>query len=448
MKLKRSYLLLGIILIIHGLILTKLIFFPYPELFIYPYLTNHGLKPYSQILDQHFPGLMFLPINFDNLGMNNEVSARIWLIAVVILTQLLLFWAASSLIQSSSKALLVNILYLIWQPFFEGWVLWIDNFLPLFLLPAFIFCYKKKFFLTGLLLGLGIVFKQTIIPLALLTLLYIIWKERKIKPGIRFFSGVILPAGLMVLYLGIKGVLADFWYWTIIFNLTVYAKVGTQVPQTLGFITRVIFVYAISLLGLLYQDKRVKIILYLFLAGSFVGTFDRANFVHLQPSLPFAVIGAALGFYLLRNKWIVLALTGSYLIITIWWQNVFYKGHLSSKIFFFDEQTYALASKIKQYTRPGEKIFVFGVAPHLYQMSDTLPAGDVFVFQFPWFLQVAGVRILTGIKTDQPKIIVADRNTEIEGMKITDFAKGIDQYIEKNYQKIDSVGTAEILQRK
>ena len=72
-----SKLILVLILITHVFILTKLVFFPYPELFIYPYLTNHGLKPYSQILDQHFPGLMFLPINFDNLGMNNEVSARI-----------------------------------------------------------------------------------------------------------------------------------------------------------------------------------------------------------------------------------------------------------------------------------------------------------------------------------------------------------------------------------
>lgn len=445
---KIVYLLLGLILSVHSLILVKLIFFPYPELFIYPYLTNHGLKPYSQILDQHFPGLMFLPVNFDNLGMNNEISARIWLIAVMILTQLLLFWAASSLLKSNSKALLVNILYLIWQPFFEGWVLWIDNFLPLFLLPAFIFCYKKKFFLTGLLIGIGVVFKQTVLPLTLLILCYIVWSEKKLKMGVNFLLGLILPVGLMILYLGYSGILADFWYWTIVFNLTVYAASGTQIPQSFGFFSRVIFVYVASLLGVLHFNRRIKAILLLFLAGSFAGTFDRANFVHLQPSLPFVALGTTLGFFSLTKKKIILLLTGGYLIVTIWWQIVFYKGHLSDKVFFFDDATYALANKIKQYTTPGEKIFVFGAAPHLYQLSDTLPAGDIFVFQFPWFLQVAGDRVLAGIKLDQPKIIVTDRSSKIEGYKITDYASGIDQYIENNYQKIDNIGTAEILQRK
>src|SRR3990170_6955059 len=105
MKFKKIfiYFLLGIILLIHTLILTKLIFFPYPELFIYPYLTNHGLKPYTQILDQHFPGLMFLPVNFDNLGVNDEYIARIWLIAVVVITQLLLFLISKEILKSNKK---------------------------------------------------------------------------------------------------------------------------------------------------------------------------------------------------------------------------------------------------------------------------------------------------------------------------------------------------------
>ena len=173
-----AIIILGLIVFVHAIILTKLQFFPYPELFVYPYLTNHGLKPYSQILDQHFPGLLFLPINFDNLGMNDEVVARYWLIGVVIIIHLFLFLILRKILRDNKKALLVNFLYLIWQPFFEGWVLWLDTFLPLFLLPAFYFAslseqknsvhflIKDKLFLTGLLLGIGIVFKQTTIPLA------------------------------------------------------------------------------------------------------------------------------------------------------------------------------------------------------------------------------------------------------------------------------------------
>ena len=175
------FVLLFIIIVIHNLILTKLIYFPYPELFIYPYLTNHGLKPYAQILDQHFPGLLFLPINFDNLGMTTPQSARIWSIAIVVLVQLMLFILGSHILKSKWKALIVNLLYLIWQPFFEGWVLWIDSFLPILLLPAFYALLKRRFLLTGLFLGIGIVFKQVLIPLSVFILVYIFWTERGAK---------------------------------------------------------------------------------------------------------------------------------------------------------------------------------------------------------------------------------------------------------------------------
>jgi len=439
-------LLLGIILLIHAFILTKLIFFPYPELFIYPYLINHGLKPYSQILDQHFPGLMFLPLNFDNLGLTNEISARVWLIAIVLITHLFLFIISRKILKNDYKALLVNLLYLIWQPFFEGWVLWIDNFLPLLVLPAFYFLYKKKFLVTGILLGLGIVFKQTLIPLSLLVLIFVLWENK--NQARRYLVGLCIPVIPMLLYFAAIGVLVDFWYWTVVFNLTVYAKTGTQIPNNFAFISRVLVVYISSLSGLLSSDRRLKIILSLFLIGSLAGAFDRANFVHFQPSLPFVVILTSLGFYSLNKKKIGLVLIGVYILITLWWQNIFYKGHLSSQIFFFDQSTYAVAGKIMQYTKPNDKIFVYGAAPHLYQMSQTLPAGDIFVFQFPWFLKIAEDRILEGIKKDQPQIIVSDRTVEIEGDQITSFAKKIDQYIVENYEKIDNVGDTEILRRK
>lgn len=436
--------MLLLIIILHVFILSKLIFFPYPELFVYPYLTNHGLLPFKEILDQHFPGLMFLPLNFDNLGMNNEIIARYWLMGIVVITHFLLFFFAKHFLKSNYKVLLVNLLYLIWQPFFEGWVLWIDNFLPLFLLPAFFALYRKKFLIAGLFMGLGIVFKQTLIPLAGLILIYILWSEKNFRMISQYLLGLLPPIVLMILYFAHKGVLVDFWYWTIVFNLTVYASFGTQIPASIAFVTRVFVVYAVSFLVLIYKEKRAKVILILFLVGSLVGVFDRANFVHFQPSLPFAVLGTVLGFNSLSKKKVMLLL-GFYLMIVVWWQNIFYKGHLSNKVFFFDEGIYALANKIKEFTSPGDKIFVFGAAPHLYQMADRLPAGDVFVFQFPWFLKVAEDRILQGLISDQPQIIISDRTVVIEGQKITDYAKKLDQYIQKNYQQIDRVGTTDIL---
>lgn len=448
-KFKKNFaiLLLGVILLIHSLILSKLIYFPYPELFIYPYLANHGLKPYSQILDQHFPGPMFLPINLDNVGMNTPETARAWSIFIVILIHVMLFWVSGRILKSKIKALIVNILFLIWQPFFEGWILWIDNFLPLFLLPAFYALYKKRIFITGFLLGLSIVFKQTIIPLALLILIYIYWTNRNIKAPLKLFFGLSIPIGLMIIYLVSIGVFWDFWYWTVVFNLTIYAESGRGGGPTLAHFSRALLVFGTPFLIVRRIKSTEAQILLIFLTGTLFGLSTRFDFVHFQPVLPFALIAFVFALGSL-GKFGRLGIIMLYSLIAVWWIVIFYKGHLGDRVVSFDSETRTLAAKIKAYTEPGEKIFVYGAAPHLYQMSDTLPAGDIFVFQFPWFLQVAEGRILEGIIKDKPKIIVSDPTVKIEGQKITEFAGNIDKFINQNYQKIDKVGTTDILQRR
>lgn len=439
--------ILLIIIAVHVFILSKLIFFPYPELFIYPYLTNHGLKPYSQILDQHFLGLMFLPINFDNLGMTTPEIARIWSITVVVLIQLMLFIIGSKVLKSKRKALIVNMLYLIWQPFFEGWVLWIDSFLPLLLLPAFYFLHKDRAFTAGILLGLAVIFKQTIIPLSLFVLVYIFFKTRSFNNCLRFLGGLLIPVLLIIVYLVGIGVFSDFSYWTVIFNLTTYAQFGRGSGPTLAHFSRVFLVFGSAFLVFKKIKSQEAQILLIFLIGTLIGLSTRFDFVHFQPALPFALIAFVFVLGQLKRLW-RFGIISLYSLILAWWLIIFYKGHLGDRIISFDTHTKNLAAKIMDYTRPKEKIFVFGGAPHLYQMSQTLPAGDIFVFQFPWFLKVSQNRILEGIKKDKPEIIVSDRTVIIEGVKIIDFAAEIDQYISENYEKIESVGTTDILRKK
>lgn len=450
-----QYFLLGLILLVHAFLLTKLIFFPYPEFFVYPYLTNAGLKPYSQIMDQHFPGLMFLPVNFDNLGMNDEFSARIWLMVIVSITQLLIFFVSRAIFKSEKKALAVNLLYLIWQPFFEGWVLWIDTFLPLFLLPAFYLTFKiaesnktdfRKLFLLGLFLGIGVVFKQIILPLAGLIFLYLIWQKKDPKPAMYFLAGIFPPVAAVVYYFFSIGVLKDFWYWTVVFNLTIFAQMGRKLPFFTG-IVRAGFVTFFSALLIFLKNKKLAQILAIFIIGSLTAIYARFDFVHFQPVLPFALIATVAGFgEIWKQKWARFMLAG-YLAVIVWWLSIFYSGHLSGKVMFFDAQTKMIAGKIKQYTNEGDKIFIFGAVPHLYQMSKTLPAGDLFIFQFPWFVLVTEEKFLEGLKKDDPEIVVSDRTVEIEGKKITEFAKDLDQYIQQKYQLIDQVGVTQILRK-
>ena len=439
--------ILLIIIIFHSFLLTKLIFFPYPELFIYPYLTNHGLKPYQQIIDQHFPGLMFLPINFDNLGMTNPDTARIWLIVTVVITQVLIFVVSKEILKSSKRAILVNILYLFWQPFFEGWVLWIDSFLPLILLPAFYTILKRRFFISGILVGLAVIFKQVIIPLAIILAFYIWWESKEFKKLRDFLIGLIIPILLVIIYLIGIGVLNDFFYWTVIFNLTVFAKYGRGEGADFAHLSRVVLVFGPAFLAVGKIKERSVQILMIFLIGSLIGLTTRFDFVHFQPALPFALMATVYGLGGFRKLW-KLGFVGIYGLILVWWLIIFYQGHIGNKVFFFDESTKALAGKIMKYTKPGDKIFVYGGSPHLYQMSNTLPAGNVFVFQFPWFYKVAQDRILQGLINDKPKIIISQADAMIEGVQIKDFASKIDEYININYERLDNVGSTLILKRK
>lgn len=447
-----SLLFLTFLIGIHSWILTKLIFFPYPEFFVYSYLANRGLFPYRQILDQHFPGLMFFPVNFDNLGMTSPFAARVWLIGIVVLVHALLFLIGKRIFKSEKKALLGNFIFLLWQPFFEGWVLWIDSFLPLLLLPAFYFSYlawqkggSRNFFLTGLFLGIALLFKQVVLPLAVLVIAILFLKRRDFSNVLWYGLGFIPLPLLMVLYFWVKGALWDFWYWTVVFNLTTFAELGRKSPFLTG-VFRVGAVFGFIVFSLFYKSQqKLAFWIGLFVLGSLAAAFARFDFVHFQPALPFVALGTVLALSFLWENKKARALIGVYLAGAIFFLSVFYQGHLGQKILFFDNETYMIAEKIKELSDPGERIFVFGAVPHLYQMSNTLPSGDVFVFQFPWFLMITEDRILDGIEKDRPRLVVADRSVVIQGDPITSYAAKINSYLLENYETKEKIGNVEFL---
>lgn len=447
--------ILLLIISIHLILLKKLIFFPYTELFLYPYLVNSGLLPYKQIFDQHFPGLLFLPINFNNLGMTDPYTARMWLMAVVVCTHLLLYICAKNVLGNARKALLVNSIYLMWQPLFEGWVLWIDSFLPLFLLPAFYYCNrfikeKKSFwlFLTGLFLGMAVVFKQVIVPLAIMLLVYLLWQKVNWRLCLYYIIGLAIPVLVMLGYLGYLGVIRDFWFWNITFNLTTYVKFGTKGLDLRGWV-RVIGLF----LPLFYvfksaaENLKLRILL-LFALSSLAVALDRPDFVHFQPALPFITIGAIWGIGEIWGKRYGKMFISAYVLLIVWWLGAFYRGHIGSKVFFYDYQTRQVAQRIKMYSSPSQEIFLFGPSPHLYQMTHTLPAGRIFVYQFPWFIKETEGRLLNVLLVDPPKLIVQDRTSSIDGQKLIDYAFGIDKFISENYQVFDKIDAIEFLRHK
>ena len=456
MRLKlTNYLFLALLAIIavHLFLLARLIFFPYPELFIYPYLTARGLIPYQQILDQHFPGLMFFPINLYTLGMTTPEAARLWQFGVVATTHVLLFLVAKKFLKSGKWALLVNLLYLLWQPFFEGYVLWIDSFIPLLLLPSFYFLIRwqrdrkrRDIFWSGLFMGLALLFKQVVAPLAVLTSLLILIFSRKLKPFLVFALAFSIPAVFLVAYILKLGIWQDFFYWTVTFNLTTFAQMGRKYPRLLDLIKSLpVFGSAFFALIWLFKKKRKNFIwLGSFLIGSLFFAYARFDFIHLQPALPFALLALVL----LIKDWparilkpaMVLFIAASFIFVT-----PFYKGMSKDTVLFYSNKEKQLAAKLLSIVVPGHTIFALATTPHIYQMTNTLPPGRVFVFQFPWFMVEAEEKVLEGLRDNPPKVIIAEPQATTGGIKLVSYMPQIDNFVKRNYERVDKIGQIEIL---
>ncbi|HET7098900.1 MAG TPA: glycosyltransferase family 39 protein [Patescibacteria group bacterium] len=439
--------ILIIIILINVFVLSKLVFFPYPELFIYPYLTNHGLIPYTDILDQHFPGLIFFPVNLGTLGMHSPEIARYWQYGAVVIIHLILYLVAKKIL-GPKKALLANLIFLIWQPYFEGWVLWIDSFLPILILSSLYFLISKKNFWSGFFLGVALLFKQVIAPLIALVGLYILFKERKFKPAFIFSLGVLIPTLFLIKYVNDLGIWKDFIFWTVTFNTGVFAEMGRKYG-TISEIARVVGVYGFAAFSFFDEKFRENTLLIgIFLIGSLASVYARFDFVHLQPSLPFVALLSAISINWLLKKKYLKVLIAIYILVAIYLLSQFYKGLVGSKIFFQGETERRVTQVVQRLSKKEDKIFSLGTMPIVYEMADRLPPGNVFVFQFPWFMTVAENRILSGIISDPPKVVVRDVNAVVEGKKLILYMPKINDYINEHYKVIDKIDEIEIMVRK
>ncbi len=473
MKNKWTLITLIVVIAIHLFLLSNITFFPYPELFVYSYLTKSGLIPYHQIFDQHFPGLVFFPVNLATLGIDTVAEYRILQLSIVGLTHVLLFLVSKKLFKSNLFTLIPSLLYLIWQPFFEGDVLWIDSFVPPLLLGAYYFLIsqskKWNLFWAGILLGVSLLLKQVAGPLIVLIGLYLLYKERSIKKVIPYAIGVLIPVSYLLYWVTSLGIWSNFWYWAVTFNMTTFAEMG-KTSATMGQSVRVMLVYGVaglilvgSLLARIFNfqfsifnqsqinklrnDKNISL-LAIFFIGSLLFAYARFDYVHLQPALPFAILILTYSAkYMLdtrvwRYYWIP-----AYAGMTIYLLIPFYRSNWNGSVRFNGAFEQEVSARVLEYANPGDSTFALGTMPHLYYLTETLPPGRVFVFQFPWFMVEAEGRIIEGIVNDPPKVVVRDRSAEVSGMKLVDYMKDIDTYVETNYHVVDNVDGTDVLIR-
>ena len=455
--------IVGLLIFIHIFILLQLMFFPYPELFIYSYLTDKGLLPYKQIIDQHFPGVMFLPINLYSLGIDTLQEMRLVYFALIISSDLIFTKILKKIFNKNVYMLLGFLLYIFWQIYFEGHVFWIESFITPLILLAFGFLLNffenrriRNLYFAALSVGIALVFKQTVLPLAGLVFLYLFFKRIHFKNLLLGGIIFIIPILLVTLYFSKIGVLRDFFYWTVTFNLTIFNEMGKTRPDIIGF-AKILPVFGVSVVALLYYLIRKKDNIVnltgIFLFGCLFFAYARFDHIHLQPALPFSIVILTFlissfkkpASYLLLLTYCFLLIAYCLFSLYIFIPNFRFYNKPGVSPMFNDTQTSKIVEKVKEYSNKGDTIFAFGTHPHIYYLTETMPPGNVFTFQFPWFMKVAEQTILTGIVNSPPKVVIRDLNAEVGGYSLAEYMQDIDQYIVENYVLVDYENNIEVL---
>lgn len=436
---------LGAIIVQQLLVLGCVRFVLYPELVVYPYLTASGFLPYREVLDQHFPGPMFLPVNFHTLGLHDAWDFHLLLMAVAA-TQTVLTYAVARRLAGEAAALLAALAFAAWQPFFDGDTLWLDTFLPLFTLPALLLLLGERWLLAGLALGAGVVVKQTLVPLVAFAGLVVLHEcgLRGWRSLVRFAAGALLPSVLMLLWLHAIGVLADFWFWTVDFNLSTYAKAGTLAPR-LGDLVRIALPIAIAGASVAIAPGRWRAgTIALWGCATVAGGLGRFGLVHLQPAVPFfAILLGMLGVELWRRRATV-ALIVLVVVVPVWLGEFYGRRARWLEDPAAKERLASVEKLIRDRAAPSDRVLLLGVSPQLYASTGTLPPGRVFVFPFPWFLDAAGDRVVDGLRRDPPKLVLFDTESGIDGRLLRDDARPILDEVRAHFVPTARVGTIEV----
>lgn len=436
---------LGAIVVQQLLVLGSVRFVLYPELVVNSYLTATGLLPYREILDQHFPGLMFFPLNFHTLGLRDAWDFHLLLMAVGGAQTVLTYLVARRL-AGEAVGLLAALAFAAWQPFFEGDTLWLDTFLPLFTLPALLLLLDRRWLLAGLLLGVGVLFKQTLVPLVALTGLMVLRNEglREWRSLARFAAGTLLPSLSMLLYLHTIGVLADFWFWTVSFNLTTAVQQATLAPAT-GDLVRIALPVTIAVVAVVVVPARWQARLVgLWGCATVVGGLGRFGLIHLQPAVPFfAILVGMLGVELWRRR-VTAALLALVVLSSVWLGEYYGRRARWLEDPAQSERLAAIEKLIRDRAAPGDRVLLVGVPPQLYASTRTLPPGRLFVFDLPWFGDIAGERAIAALRGDPPKVVLVDTASGIDGLRMVDYQRALVDDVRARYVLTTQLGAIEV----
>ncbi|MCX6706113.1 MAG: glycosyltransferase family 39 protein [Candidatus Woesebacteria bacterium] len=386
-------------------------FTAWPEMLSYPYLRNNGYLLYKDMIHPYPPVLtMALSIVYKLFGYK-LIVLKIFTWLIILASDVLIFLIAKKITKKNIFALVALSLYVLTQPFLEGNQLWFDLAIVPSILFGMLLLLNKRYFLSGLSLGIAILTKQTTGLFLILWGSYILIKERKLRSVINLLIGPIVLFAILLVRLITEGAVSGFFNWTLIYPFTQWSKFPGYVQMALTYreiiivtllVTPVIFLI-FKLKKNFIKDKSVLFTAFCLLL-SFVLIYPRFSFFHFQLGIAFCAILYSISLSKFKFSYI-LHTTYCILLFVLICLPVL-KTDWGKETRFWGKEEEKTAEIIKKNSKPNDLIYLLGPQSALYVLSGRLPP-KLWTDNYIWYLEIPGVQeeIIKGWNSNKPVVV-------------------------------------------
>lgn len=447
-----------------------------------------GSIPYHDYIDSKPPGIFYLLAFVFSIFGKSMYVARATLFFFNTLSAIILFLIGKRL-WNEKVGMLSSILFLIGVsiPAFHGYHVITDPFMVFFGLLAVLFFFQSKeraiyLILSGIALGLSVIFKQ-IAGLLLLTILFFYLSklhipENRTRAYLRNFirsmslisSGFFIPLLLVSFYFFSANALSDMIYWTIVAPIKLYGHTFELLRLGYGFVSySVVWIFAfVSVLTICYEfitkrgvDKEIFMVIW-WICSLYPLTIRQSGLYFIQILAPACLLSSMLLIKIRQMEINYLKIFSLICVFSLTFSSIGvigYTGYLFQKgsPLYFNEQLQT-ANYIKSHTAENEKIFVFIYQPSIYFLSDRDPPTEHLDLFTDMFYKNRENSIIEQIRENNVKyIIMADNMGVIERMISNESspseralrrASHIYNFILNNYNLEESFGSYEVYKKR
>ena len=408
-----------------------------------PWMMNHGMTLFGNILEQHAPGTSFVASIVYRLSPLDPVTNLKLMNTLVILALSLLVYYIAYRLRGPWSAIIAVTIWVWWEPVYDLALFYFDTVLSLFLMLAIALWLGTEErrpawlapLLAGLMLGGATLFKQHAWLAVILFGLWLLLFRPRGKDWLRDLvvygsSALVLPLAL-VGYYAAQGLLDSYLYWNWTVNLSAYQPDQSLTGDNLRRFLFTDFLAPAFLILAWFKTEKVRS--HWFLVGimwlaALVLLYPVPYDIHVMGHLPQLTVMSGIVLAEISVKWweafsntnwrkknsVDLVLAGSAIIVAIAWGwsglTAYVTGPLGRGAVIAYDEFEPLAELIRSLAEPGDTLFVLpemDSTPQIHVLAEMLPS-STWIKGWEWYLQTPGITdmLLTEWSVNPPNFII------------------------------------------